>query len=283
VEDVKHKREVKIGNQRMGGNTELLVQSMTNTDTNDIEATVAQCMRIFDRGADMVRITTQSRKEVESLRKIRKLLNEKNYLQPLVADVHFLPEVAVEAAKVVEKVRINPGNYISGKYRGPGKFDAKEQKKHLEKISEKLHPLIATCKQFNTAVRIGVNHGSLSERILNWYGDTPQGMVESAIEFLRIFKEKDFHDIVVSLKASSVRIMVQANRLLVKRMEEEGIFAAIHLGVTEAGDEEEGRIKSALGICSLLADGIGDTLRVSLTEEPEEEIPVALKMKSFFG
>jgi (E)-4-hydroxy-3-methylbut-2-enyl-diphosphate synthase len=230
----------------------------------------------------MVRVTTQSLKEVESLRKIRQILNEKKYTQPLVADVHFQPKVALEAAKIVEKVRINPGNYIPGKYEGPKTFDFNEQENQIGRIREKLLPLIQTCKKYDTAIRIGVNHGSLSERILNWYGNTPGGMVESALEFLQIFQQENFTKIVVSLKSSSSRVMIYANRLLVKRMGELGFRYPIHLGVTEAGDEEEGRIKSAAGICSLLSDGIGDTLRISLTEEPEEEIPVALEMVNLF-
>lgn len=266
----------------MGGTAPLVIQSMTNTNTNDIEATVNQCIHIFDRGAHMVRITTQSLKEVESLRKIREILKEKNYWHPLVADVHFQPKVALEAAKIVEKVRINPGNYLPRKYEGSAVFDKKEQNAQIKLIRERLLPLIDTCKKYQTAIRIGVNHGSLSERILNWYGDTPQGMVESALEFLKVFHQENFHQVVVSLKASSTRVMVQANRLLVKQMGELNYGYPIHLGVTEAGDEEEGRIKSAVGICSLLADGIGDTLRVSLTEEPEEEIPAAIEMARLF-
>ena len=283
MENVKKTREIQIGSVRLGGDSPLVIQSMTNTDTNDIDATVSQCIRIFERGADMVRITTQSRREIESLAKIKEKLREKGFTRPLVADVHFLPAVAEEAAKIVEKVRINPGNYLPTKYRGPDKFDPEEQKKQIGRIRERLIPLINICKKHGTAIRIGVNHGSLSERILNWYGDTPEGMVESAIEFLSVFKEENFHRIVVSLKASSGRVMVQANRLMVKRMQEEDLIYPLHLGVTEAGDEEEGRIKSAVGICSLLAEGIGDTIRVSLTEAPEEEIPVAHVMKDIFG
>ncbi len=283
MENVKKTKEIQIGSVRLGGDSPLVIQSMTNTDTNDIDATVDQCIRIFEAGADMVRITTQTRREIESLVKIKQKLSKEGFNRPLVADVHFLPAVAEEAAKIVEKVRINPGNYLSGKYRGPDKFDPEEQKEQIERIREKLIPLINICKEHGTALRIGVNHGSLSERILNWYGDTPEGMVESAIEFLSVFKEENFHRIVVSLKASSGRIMVQANRLMVKRMQEEDLMYPLHLGVTEAGDEEEGRIKSAVGICSLLAEGIGDTIRVSLTEAPEEEIPVARVMKDIFG
>jgi len=231
----------------------------------------------------MVRITTPTLQEVESLKKIHTLLRERGYFQPLVADVHYQPRVAEEVAKFIEKVRINPGNFIPGKYRGPREFDSSEQQLQILKIREKLLPLIHICKENNTALRIGVNHGSLSERILNWYGDTPEGMVESALEFLRIFQEEKFHKIVISLKASSSRVMVAANRLLVNRMNEMDLRYPLHLGVTEAGDEEEGRIKSAVGICSLLADGIGDTIRVSLTEDPEEEIPVAKRIADVYN
>lgn len=283
MENVIKTREIQIGSIRLGGNSPLVIQSMTNTNTNNIDATVAQCIRIFEKGAGMVRIATQTRREVESLAKIKQRLREKGFNQPLVADVHFLPAVAEEAAKVVEKVRINPGNYLSGKYTGPDKYDKKEQQEQTRRIREKLIPLIEICKDHDTAIRIGVNHGSLSERMLNWYGDTPEGMVESAIEFLSVFKEENFHRLVVSLKASSSRIMVQANRLMLKRMQEEDLMYPLHLGVTEAGDEEEGRIKSAVGICTLLAEGIGDTIRVSLTEEPEKEIPVAQLMNEIFG
>ena len=261
----------------------MLIQSMTNTDTNNIEATLDQCIRIFDRGADIVRITTQSLREVESLRMIREQLRRQGYTQPLVADVHFQPRVAGEAARIVEKVRINPGNYIPPKYTGPNQYDPAERERQLQKIHEKLLPLIAICREYGTAIRIGVNHGSLSERILNWYGNTPEGMVASAIEFLEIFRAEHFDPVVLSLKASSVRLMIQANRLMVKRMHENEMAYPLHLGVTEAGDEEEGRIRSAAGIGSLLADGIGDTLRVSLTEDPEEEIPVAKAIAQIAG
>jgi (E)-4-hydroxy-3-methylbut-2-enyl-diphosphate synthase len=223
----------------------------------------------------MVRITTPTLKDVACLDKIKKTLIEKGYTQPLVADVHFQPRVAEEAAKIVEKVRINPGNYVPEKYNGPRELDPQVQQEETEKIRKRILPLITICKKHNTAIRIGVNHGSLSERILNWYGDTPEGMVQSALEFLQVFHEENFHNLVISLKASSSRIMVHANRLLVKRMFELDYHYPIHLGVTEAGDETDGRIKSATGICALLNDGIGDTIRVSLTEDPEEEIPVA--------
>ena len=267
----------------MGGKAPVVIQSMTSTDTNDIQASVEQCIRIFDAGGEMVRLTTQSMKEVFSLEKIKKELIERGYNQPLVADVHFQPRVAEEAAKMVEKVRINPGNYVERKYTGPQKFSNLEQKKQVDKIRERLIPLIHICQEYKTTIRIGVNHGSLSERILNWYGNSPEGMVESAMEFAQVFEKEKFDNLVISLKASNTRLMVQANRLLAKRMYEEDLFYPIHLGVTEAGNEEDGRIKSAVGIGSLLMDGIGDTVRVSLTEDPEFEIPVASLIRKNFG
>lgn len=276
-------RQIKIGNVKLGGDAPIVLQSMTSTDTNDIEATVDECIRIFDAGGQMVRITTQSLKEIISLKKIREELHKRGYTQALVADVHFLPKVAEEAAKIVEKVRINPGNYLERKYEGPLKYSALEQKHQMEKIRERLKPLIRICVEHGTAIRIGVNHGSLSERMMNWYGDTPEGMVESALEFIRIFNEENFHKLVISIKSSNTRTMVFANRLLMKRMFEEGFFYPIHLGVTEAGDEEDGRIKSTIGIGGLLVDGIGDTIRVSLTEDPEKEIPVAKRIADTFG
>jgi (E)-4-hydroxy-3-methylbut-2-enyl-diphosphate synthase len=276
-------RTINIGNILMGGKVPVVIQSMTNTDTNDVDASVEQCIRIIDAGAEMVRLTTQSLREVKSLEKIKKELNKRGYNQPLVADVHFQPKVAEEAARIVEKVRINPGNYIERKYEGPRNYSRLEQNKQIEKIREKLVPLIDICKEHNTSIRIGVNHGSLSERILNWYGNSSEGMVESAMEFARIFEREKFKNLVISLKASNTRMMIQANRLLAKRMYEEDLFYPLHLGVTEAGNEEDGRIKSALGIGALLNDGIGDTLRVSLTEDPEFEIPVASLIRKHFG
>ena len=278
-----HSRTIKIGMLEMGGESPVVIQSMTSTDTNDINGSVEQCIRIFDAGADMVRLTTQSIREVLSLRAIRDELRSRGYNQPLVADVHFQPKVAEEAAKIVEKVRINPGNYVNRKYSGPQKFSILEQKKQLEIIRERLLPLIRICNEHNTAIRVGVNHGSLSERMMNWYGNTAEGMVESALEFIRIFEEEKFHNLVISLKASNTRMMIHANRLLAKKMYDEGFYYPIHLGVTEAGDEEDGRIKSALGIGTLLADGIGDTIRVSLTEDPEKEVPVGLLIRDYFA
>ena len=275
-------KTARVGNLLIGNGHPLVLQSMCNTDTNDIEASVQQCIRIFDAGAQLVRLTTQGMREVESLSAIREKLNALGYTHPLAADVHFLPKVAVAAAAVVEKVRINPGNYTERKYEGPLHFNAGEQEKQKEEIRKRLLPLIDVCRKHNTAIRVGVNHGSLAKRILSWYGDTPQGMVESAMEFIQVFREEDFHNLVISLKSSDSRVMVFANRLLHKRMYDEGLIYPLHLGVTEAGADEDGRIKSAVGICSLLPDGIGDTIRVSLTEDPELEIPVARTMAELF-
>ncbi len=272
-----------IGNVFIGGDSPVLLQSMTNTDTNDVVLSVEQCMRIFDAGAGMVRLTVPTKKEIKSLESIREELRKKNYMGPLVADVHFSPEVALEAAGIVEKIRINPGNYLEKKYAGPDHFDQGIYDVLSGKLQEKLHPLIELCRKNGTAVRIGVNHGSLSERIKTWYGNTPEGMVESALEFIRIFHAENFEKLVISLKASSTAVMIRSNRLLVKRMRELGYNYPIHLGVTEAGNEDEGRSRSAVGIGSLLRDGIGDTIRVSLTEDPELEIPVARQIVEFSG
>ncbi len=274
---------VRIKDLVIGAGHRVVLQSMTSTDTNDIEASVAQCMRIFDAGADLVRLTTQGMKEVESLALIKKKLHASGYSGPLVADVHFLPKVAVAAAAVADKVRINPGNYAEGHYDGPAAYQEKEQSRQLGIIRERLLPLINICREQGTAIRVGVNHGSLSRRILSWYGDTPVGMVESAMEFIKVFEGEGFHNLVVSLKASNTKVMIQANRLLYSRMVEERSVYPLHLGVTEAGSEEDGRIKSAVGICTLLSEGIGDTIRVSLTEDPELEIPVGRRMIEYFG
>ncbi len=274
---------VKIGNIYIGMGHPVVIQSMTSTDTNDIGASVAQCIRIIDAGGEMVRLTTQGMREVESLAAVRNELRRRGYSQPLIADVHFLPKVAVAAARVAEKVRINPGNYVERKYDGPMQFTLQEQERQMADIRQRLLPLITACREHGTAVRVGVNHGSLSRRILSWYGDTPEGMVESALEFIRIFAGENFHNLVVSLKASDSRIMVYANRLLVKRMKEENIIYPLHLGVTEAGAGEDGILKSSAGIATLLAEGIGDTVRVSLTEDPEQEIPVAAKIVEYFS
>jgi (E)-4-hydroxy-3-methylbut-2-enyl-diphosphate synthase len=268
-------RVINIGDVPMGGNHPVRVQSMTNTDTMDTETTVAQSIRMIEAGCEYVRIAVPGRKEVENLKVIKKELLKRGYRTPLIADVHFNPKIAEIAATIVEKVRINPGNYVDKKF-GVGSLElGVKYDEELEKISERLFPLLKICKEHGTAIRIGTNHGSLSERILNRYGDTPLGMVESILEYGKICREFGFHDIVLSLKASNTRVMINANRRLIDRMKQEKIDYPIHLGVTEAGSGEDGRLKSAIGIGSLLADGIGDTIRVSITEAPENEIPVA--------
>ncbi|MEJ5264959.1 MAG: (E)-4-hydroxy-3-methylbut-2-enyl-diphosphate synthase [Bacteroidales bacterium] len=274
-------REVNVGGVIIGGKQPIRLQSMTNTPTLDTEATVAQCIRIIEAGADLVRITTPTSQEAENLKNIKATLRKKGYHTPLVADVHFNPDIAEIAAEIVEKVRINPGNYATRRTI-TGDISDKEYHEELEKIHGKLRRLIDICRRNGTAIRIGVNHGSLSPRIMNRYGDTPAGMVESAMEFIRMCSAENFHNLVISLKASNTRIMVQAYRLLVKTMLNEGYNYPLHLGVTEAGDGIDGRIRSAVGIATLLADGIGDTIRVSLTEEPEAEIPVAQKLAQLF-
>lgn len=268
-------REVRIGNIGIGGNHPIRLQSMTTTDTLDTAATVAQSIRMIEAGCELVRITAPSKKEAENLAAIKQQLRAASFNTPLVADIHFTPNAAEVAARIVEKVRVNPGNYADKK-----KFDVREYtdaqyNAELERIRERFTPLVRICKDYGTAMRIGTNHGSLSDRILNRYGDTPLGMVESAFEFLRICRDEQYHDIVLSMKASNVQVMVQAYRLLVHRMMELGWNYPLHLGVTEAGDGEDGRVKSAAGIGALLEDGLGDTVRVSLTEDPEFEIPVA--------
>jgi (E)-4-hydroxy-3-methylbut-2-enyl-diphosphate synthase len=268
-------REVRIGSLGIGGENPIRLQSMTTTDTLDTAATVAQSIRMIEAGCELVRITAPSKKEAENLAEIKKQLRAAGFDTPLVADIHFTPNAAEIAARLVEKVRVNPGNYADKK-----KFDVREYtddqyEAELERIRERFTPLVRICKEHGTVMRIGTNHGSLSDRILNRYGDTPQGMVESAFEFLRICRDEQYHEIVLSMKASNVQVMVQAYRLLVHRMMEEGWDYPLHLGVTEAGDGEDGRVKSAAGIGALLEDGIGDTVRVSLTEDPEFEIPVA--------
>jgi (E)-4-hydroxy-3-methylbut-2-enyl-diphosphate synthase len=266
--------EVTIGNVTIGGNQEIALQSMTNTDTNTIEDSIEQCKRIFDAGAHYVRLTAQGLKEAEALKLIKQGLIQQGYTKPLVADIHFNPQAAIVAAQYVEKVRINPGNYVTLGSLHKTDYDETEYIAELNKIAENLRPLIDVCKKHNTAIRIGVNHGSLSNRIVSKYGDTPLGMAMSMIEFLQICKSENFTNIVCSIKASNTRIMVYATRLLVQKMKEENLLFPIHLGVTEAGAGEDGRIKSAVGIGTLLLEGIGDTIRVSLTEAPEHEIPV---------
>lgn len=267
-------REVYVGNLPMGGAHPVRVQSMTNTDTLDVKATTAQSIRMIEAGCEYVRIAVPFMREVASLKEVRKGIRKAGFETPLIADVHFNANIALEAARVVEKVRINPGNYLpsrSVRAKGQSLSDSAV----FELISDRLRPLLEVCRQNGTVLRIGVNHGSLSERIMEKYGDTAEGMVESALEFARICEANAFRNLVLSMKASNTRVMIAANRLLVERMQEQGMDYPLHLGVTEAGAGEDGRVRSAVGIGSLLADGIGDTIRVSLTEDPEREIPVA--------
>jgi len=268
-------RVVHIGDIPLGGHHPIRIQSMTNTNTMDTTATVNQTIRLVDAGCDYVRITAQGPKEAENLAKIKKELSEKGYTVPLIADIHFNPLAAEIAARIVEKVRINPGNYVDKKKNEKIDYSDFEYQEELEHIKERISPLIKICKENNTAIRIGTNHGSLSDRIMSRYGDTPLGMVESALEFIQICEFLDFRNIVLSMKASNIKIMVEAYRLLVHRMMKNGMDYPLHVGVTEAGSGMEGRIKSAAGIGALLHDGIGDTIRVSLTENPEAEVPVA--------
>ncbi len=268
-------REVAVGNVIIGGDQPIRIQSMTTTDTMDTMGTVDQSIRMIDAGCEIVRITAPSKKEAENLRNIRNELHRRGYTQPLVADIHFTPNAAEIAACIVEKVRVNPGNYADKKKFEILEYTDSQYDEELDRIRERFLPLVKICKEEGTAMRIGTNHGSLSDRIMNRYGDTPLGMVESAMEFTRICIDENFHDIIFSMKASNPQVMVQAYRLLVATMMKEGMDYPLHLGVTEAGEGEDGRIKSAVGIGTLLEDGLGDTIRVSLTEDPEAEIPVA--------
>lgn len=272
---------VDIGGIPLGGNYPIRLQSMTNTSTSDTISTVEQILKIAEKGADYVRLTVQGKKEAENLSDIVAELSERKCAIPLIADIHFNPALALKAASVVDKVRINPGNYVDRKKFKSIDYTEEEYSAEIEHIKEQLLALIAVCREKNTALRIGTNHGSLSDRIMGRYGDTPEGMVESAMEFLRICKETGFYDVVVSMKASNTRIMVYATRLLVHKMENESMGFPVHLGVTEAGEGEDGRIKSAVGMGALLADGIGETIRVSLTEDPDIEVPVARKMTDY--
>jgi (E)-4-hydroxy-3-methylbut-2-enyl-diphosphate synthase len=267
--------EVRIGEKTIGGKHPLLLQSMTTADTMDTDKTVAESVRMIDAGCELVRITAPSLKEAENLRNIREALRERGYTTPIVADIHFTPNAAELAAKIVEKVRVNPGNYADKKKFEEIVYTDETYQAELARIRERFTPLVLICKEHGTAMRIGTNHGSLSDRILSRYGDTPKGMVESAMEFLQICRDHHYHDIVISMKASNAQVMVQAYRLLVAEMKAARMNYPLHLGVTEAGDGEDGRIKSAVGIGTLLEDGLGDTIRVSLTEPPEMEIPVA--------
>ena len=256
--------QVQVGNIFLGSDSPIRIQTMANTNTNDIDASVDQARRCIESGTELLRFTTQGLREVESLKEIH---SQVLTAVPIVADVHFQADVADAAAKVVEAVRINPGNYC----------------KDPSKIEDRFKQLLAICKAHETAIRIGVNHGSLSERMMDQYGDTPRGMVESVMEFLRIAEREDFANIVISVKASNTRVMVETVRLLVKTMDKEGLCFPLHLGVTEAGEGEDGRVKSAVGIGALLADGIGDTIRVSLSEAPENELPVARELVNYFS
>jgi (E)-4-hydroxy-3-methylbut-2-enyl-diphosphate synthase len=272
-------REVMIGKVGIGGDNPIRVQSMTTVDTMDTEGSIEQSIRMIEAGCEIVRITAPSIKEAQNLEEIKKGLRARGYDTPLVADIHFTPNAAELAAKIVEKVRVNPGNYADKKKFETIEYTDESYRAELDRIREKFVPLVEICKEYGTAMRIGTNHGSLSDRIMSRYGDTPIGMVESALEFIRICEDLEYYDIVISMKASNPQVMVQAYRLLVNKLEEEGLQPyPLHLGVTEAGDGEDGRIKSASGIGTLLEDGLGDTVRVSLTEEPEAEIPVCERL-----
>jgi len=273
--------EVSIGNRPVGGRNPIRLQSMTSVDTNDIAAVVAQTQRVVDAGGDYVRITAQGIKEAEALKTIKQQLLENGYDNPLVADIHFNPKAAEVSALYIEKVRINPGNYVDKRASSEIRYSDEEYNAELIKIRQNLKTLLSICKDKGVAIRIGVNHGSLSQRIISRYGDTPRGLVVSLIEFLQICIAEDFHAVVLSIKASNTRVMVQACRMLIAKMKEMGRCYPVHLGVTEAGEGEDGRLKSAIGIGTLLIDGIGDTVRVSLTEEPECEIPVARQIVDY--
>lgn len=271
-------REVNIGNVPLGGKNSIRIQSMTTTDTMNTIATVEQTIRMVEAGCEYVRITAPSINEAKNLQNIKDELRKRGYTVPLIADIHFTPNAAEVAARIVEKVRVNPGNYIDKKKFNIIEYTDAQYNEEVERIYERFSPLVKICKDYGTAMRVGTNHGSLSDRIMSRYGDTPLGMVESALEFVRICEDLNYRDIVLSMKASNTQVMVQAYRLLVNKMIQENMNYPIHLGVTEAGDGEDGRIKSAVGIGALLEDGIGDTVRVSLTEEPEAEAPVAIDL-----
>jgi (E)-4-hydroxy-3-methylbut-2-enyl-diphosphate synthase len=272
-----------IGTVPLGGNNPIRIQSMTNTDTLDTKASVAQCIRIIEAGADYVRLTAQGIKEAENLSVIKKELRRAGFNTPLIADIHFNPAAAETAARLVEKVRINPGNYADKRASFQNQeLTEKEYQKELEKIHSKLLPLINICHENKTVIRIGINHGSLSDRIMTRFGNTPEGMVVSAMEFIRIFRSENFNDLVLSMKSSENSIMTEATRMLVSKLQIEGLSYPLHLGVTEAGEGEDGRIRSASGIGALLSEGIGDTIRVSLSEDPEKEIPVAKMIAGYY-
>src|SRR5258708_5273008 len=268
-------REVKVGDLLLGNFHPVRVQTMTTTDTMDGLATVEQSIRCIEAGSELIRITAPSKNDAENLLQIKNELRRRGYKTPLVADIHFTPNAAEIAARIVEKVRVNPGNYVDKKKFQLLEYSDAEYVEEIDRIRERFTPLVKICKEYGTAMRIGTNHGSLSDRIMSRYGDTPMGMVESAMEFLRVARGENYHQVVLSMKSSNPQVMVQAYRLLIRNMQDEfGVCYPLHLGVTEAGDGEDGRIKSAVGTGTLLEDGLGDTIRVSLTEDPELEIPV---------
>src|SRR5437764_2994422 len=268
-----------VGKVGVGGNNPIRVQSMTTTRTQDIEATLAQTIRLVEAGCEIVRITAPTVTDSQAIGEIKRRLRALGIIVPLVADIHFSPAAALEAAEHVDKVRVNPGNFADQKFFRVREYTDEDYAAEIARIEERFAPLVLKCKERGVSMRIGSNHGSLSDRIMNRYGDTPAGMVESALEFVRIARKHDYHDIVLSMKASNPKVMIQAYRLLVARMDQQGIDPyPLHLGVTEAGLGEDGRIKSAVGIGALLDDGLGDTIRVSLTEEPEAEVPVAQRL-----
>ena len=274
---------VTVGTIPLGGEWPVRIQSMTNTDTLDTKASVAQCIRIIEAGADYVRLTAQGIREAENLGVIKKELHKAGFNTPLIADIHFNPVAAETAARLVEKVRINPGNYADKRASfEKQEFTDKEYGEELERIHAKLLPLINICREFKTVIRIGINHGSLSDRIMTRFGNTPKGMVTSAFEFIKIFREENFSDLVLSMKSSDTSVMIEATRMLVYMLQGEGLSYPLHLGVTEAGEGEDGRVRSSAGIGALLAEGIGDTIRVSLSEDPEKEIPVARKLAGWY-
>ncbi len=279
----RHARVVMVGSVAVGGNNPLRVQSMTTTDTMNTDATVEQTLRLAAMGCEIVRITAPNEVDARNLEKIKSALIQRGCLVPLVADIHFRPEAAMIAADFVEKVRVNPGNYVDSKLFRVREYTQEQYDSELHRIEDRFTPLVEKMKRLKRALRIGTNHGSLSDRLMNRYGDTPEGMVESALEYVRICRKNDFHDIILSMKASNPRVMVAAYRLLAVQMQNEGMDYPFHLGVTEAGDGQDGRIKSAAGIGSLLEDGIGDTIRVSLTEDPEREVPVAQEISARYS
>src|SRR5512133_1418712 len=282
-ENIYKSSEIYIGKVQIGGNNPIRLQSMTNTDTMDTQASVAQCIRIIEAGADFVRLTAQGVREAENLSIIKNELRKAGFNTPLIADIHFNPAAAETAARLVEKVRINPGNYTD-KRASFRSVDLTEQQydEELDRIHSRLLPLINICREYGTVIRIGINHGPLSDRIMTRYGNTPEGMVQSALEFIHVFRQEKFHSLVLSRKSSDTSVMVRSTRMLVSAMQDTGVAFPIHLGVTEAGEGDDGRVRSAAGIGALLHDGIGDTIRVSLSEDPEKEIPVGRKIADLF-